>query len=221
MKLIYKNIEHVLNFENGCVSELVVENKRLFFEMVNDIVMQSEGASGKFVLSFKDRLLEISKNIDVTVQFAPFQLNRKSLLSKLSTELEKRAMQPENSIATAELLMRVESYMYEIADDFPFGIDCKKNTVGAIIRALSPEIEEVNESELEKIFSYMEIVRELDKERLYVMVNMRTYFNDEEMEQFAKSSISHDFKVLLLESVLHPTLKSVNRYIIDQDLCEF
>ena len=72
-----------------------------------------------------------------------------------------------------------------------------------------------------RIFSYMETVRELDRDRLFIMVNMRTYFSDEEMERFTESACLHDFKLLLLESISHPPLKHVRRYTVDSDLCEF
>jgi len=50
MKLVYENIGHILCFNKGYVNELVVENKKLFLEMVNDIVAQADGGNGKFVL---------------------------------------------------------------------------------------------------------------------------------------------------------------------------
>ena len=37
MKLVYKDMGHILSFDEGYVNELVVENKKLFFEIVNSI----------------------------------------------------------------------------------------------------------------------------------------------------------------------------------------
>ena len=67
----------------------------------------------------------------------------------------------------------------------------------------------------------MELVRELDRDRLFIMVNMRSYFSDEDMGIFTESASLHDFKVLLLESISLPTLPYTKRYTIDEDLCEF
>jgi len=120
-----------------------------------------------------------------------------------------------------EPLGNLESFMLEISDDLPFEINCQKLAVGPIIRALAPEIEEGNKSSSEKIFAYMELVRELDRDKLFIMVNMRSYFSDEEMELFTESVCLHDFKVLLLESVAAPRLNHTKRFVIDSDLCEF
>lgn len=97
----------------------------------------------------------------------------------------------------------------------------KKISIGPVIRALSPEVDEEDKNTLEKIFSYMEIVRELDRERLFVMINMRTYFSYEEMQEFVKSANLHGFKVLLLENIAFPLIENTKRYVIDDDLCEF
>lgn len=221
MKLIYKDMGHTLRFDGGYINELIVENKRLFFNMVSSIVMQADGARGDWVLSVSDKSVEFSKYVDVTVQFAPFQINRKSLLTKLYAALEQRALLAENYPETVELLGKIEGYVFQLAEYFPFEIDCTKLTIGTIIKAISPEIEGNENDVLEKVFSYMELVRELDKDKLFIMINMRTYFSNEEMERFIESACLHDFKLLLLESSSLSALKNTKRYIVDSDLCEF
>ena len=67
----------------------------------------------------------------------------------------------------------------------------------------------------------MEAVRGLDRDKLFIMINMRTYFADPEMEFFAQSACLHDFKVLLLESTSFSRLNNCKRFTVDEDLCEF
>lgn len=221
MKLVYRNMEHILRFNEGYVNELVIENKKMFFEMVNSMAMQAEGLQGDCVLSVRDNPVEFSKYADLSVQFAPFRLNRKNLLTKLYSALEKKALEPENYVKTGELLGELEKYVFKLSEELPFEINCQKLAIGPIIRTLSPEIEEEDKSPLEKIFSYMELVRELDRDKLFIMVNMRSYFSDEEMEKFTESACLHDFKVLLLENYVSPKLNCTRRFVIDSDLCEF
>ena len=196
MKLAYKNMGHILNFNDGYVNELIIENKKMFFDMVNSMAMQAEGMSGDCILSVENKPVEFSKYADLTVQFAPFAVNRKSLLTKLYAALEKKAHTSENYEKTVELLCELERYVLQLSEDLPFEINCQKLAVGPIIRALSPEIEENDKSPIEKVFAYMELVRELDRDKLFIMVNMRSYFQDEEMEIFTESVCLHDFKVL-------------------------
>lgn len=221
MKFVYGSMEHVISFEGGYVNELVIENKKMFYELINSMSMQADGARGSCVLSVSDKPVEFSRYADLTLQFAPFQINRKSLLTKLYSELERRALLPDNYMRSGELISEFEKFVFLLADDLPFEVSCQKLAIGPVIRALSPEIEEDDKGALERIFAYMELVRELDRDRLFIMVNMRTYFTDEDMESFVESVCLHDFKVLLVESFSHPILKSVKRYTVDADLCEF
>ena len=221
MKLVYKDMGHILVFDGGYVNELVIENKKMFFDIVNSIAEQAEGGSGGCVLSIKDKPVEFSKYVDLTVQFAPFELNRKSLLTKLYSALEHKALLAENNTRTGSLLVEIERYMLYLSEEMPFDVACQKLSIGAVIKAVAPEIDDTDKSVLEKIFAYMELVRELDRDRLFIMVNMRSYFADNEMEVFTESASLHGFRVLLLESTSQSKLKNTQRYTVDEDLCEF
>lgn len=221
MKLVYKDMGHILRFGEGYVNELIIEKKKMFFDVVDSMHRQTEGLHGDCVLSISNRPVEFGKYADLTVQFAPFQMNRKSLLTKLYAALERKAQNSETYLKTGELLGKLERYILGISEELPFAINCQKLAIGPIIRALSPEIEESDKEPIEKVFAYMELVRELDRDKLFVMVNMRSYFSDEEMEKFTESVSLHDFNVLLLESHEAPKLNYTKRYVVDTDLCEF
>ena len=221
MKLVYKDMGHILRFGEGYVNELIIENKKMFFDVVDSMHRQTEGLHGDCVLSISNRPVEFGKYADLTVQFAPFQMNRKSLLTKLYAALERKAQNSETYLKTGELLGELERYILGISEELPFAINCQKLAIGPIIRALSPEIEESDKEPIEKVFAYMELVRELDRDKLFVMANMRSYFSDEEMEKFTESVSLHDFNVLLLESHEAPKLNYTKRYVVDTDLCEF
>lgn len=221
MKLIYGEMGHILRFDGGYVNELVIENRKMFFDMVSSIIQQADGGRGDCVLSISDKPVEFSRHPDVTVQFAPFQLNRKNLITKLCASLEQKALLAENFEKTQELLGNIERYVFYLADEFPFEVNCQKLSIAHIVKAVSPEIDDADKSGIEKIFAYMELVRELDRDRLFVMVNMRPYFSDDDMESFVESACLHDFKVLLVESNAFQMLQHTKRYVVDSDLCEF
>lgn len=221
MKLVYKDMGHILSFDGGYVNELVIENKKLFFETVNSVIMQTDGIPGNWVLSVADKPVELHQYADVTIQFAPFQVNRKSLLTKLYNAIEQKSVNVENYIKTSTLICELKKYILQLAEDLPFELNCKNTAMGPLIRALALEIEEADKSPLERIFAYMELVRELDRDRLFVMVNMRSYFSDKDMNEFTKSACLHDFKVLLLGNVSETRLENAKRYTVDADLCEF
>lgn len=221
MKLSYENMGHLLLLGEEKNVELVIENKKMFLEVVESLTEQIEGGVGKAVLSIDDRPVELSRYADITVSFAPFHMNRKPLLTKLCNALEEKALAPEHYIKAGELLRALELFVDALSEDFPFDVECQKAAVGPLLRAIAPEVADNEKSTVERILNYMEIVRELDRERLFVFVNMRTYFADEEMNAFLKTTYRRDHRVLLVESADFPRLENCKRYTVDADLCEF
>ncbi len=221
MKLVYGEMGHVLTFEAGYAVELVVENRTMFRRMVNDFYLQLDGLSGGFVLSVEEKPVEISRSADMVTQFAPFDINRKSLLTKLCSFLERQAQLPEYYMESLQLLDRMELLVERLSEGLSVELQCGKLAIGPILRAIGIEISEEGKGDLERLFDYMNLVRDLDRDRLFVLVNARTFFPDEEMRLFLKTVCAHDFKLLLLESTASPSLPDLKRYVIDEDLCEF
>lgn len=221
MKLVYKDVGHIIKFEKGYACELVVENKNLFLRIATDLVSQADGSSGDAIMSINNKPVEMARYADVTTQFAPFELNRKSLINKLINALERKAVDGENYSLSNDLLNRIERFVAEISDDFDLECECTKLSVGNILKSLGIEIVSEDKHSLEQLLDYMEMVRRFDRDRLFIMINLRTYFSDNDTYEFIKSACSHDFSLLLLESTAFSALPDTKRYIIDEDLCEF
>lgn len=221
MKLAYTHMEQVLQFGDGYARELVIENKDLFCSLLHDIAMQMEGLHGSAVLSIDEKPVEMSRHAELIDRFIPFDINQKSLLSKLCQSIEKEAIKPENFLPTNDFLKQTELFMDSLCFDFPCKITFGKLTIGSMIRAIAPEFEDTDKSPLEKLYDYMSLVREFDRDRLFILVNCRCFFSDPDVEQFIHTAVMHDFKLLFLESTARPILKHTKRITIDNDLCEF
>jgi len=73
---------------------------------------------------------------------------------------------------------------------------------------------------IEKLIDYMSLVRDLEKEKLFVFVNMRSWFTEEELALFVNTVLAHKFHILLIDNCEYPKLKQEKRFVIDRDLCE-
>ena len=67
----------------------------------------------------------------------------------------------------------------------------------------------------------MELFQEFDREKLFVMVNMRSFFADHAMQLFFETVLAHRLRVLLVDSSEKTRLSAEKRLVIDCDLCEF
>lgn len=221
MKLAHSDIENLIEFTDDSVSTLVIENRTFFREFLNDISAQLSGYEGKTVLSEGIKILDISKNIDLTDSFLSFSVNRKSLLTKIQSRLEKEAVSDDNYLMTLDMVSRLESYIYKLTQNLSCNLMCGKINASSIIKMAGLSIVEDYEDPLEQIIDYMELVREFDKDKLFVFVNMRGYFENDKLELFFKTVIDNEYKVFLVDSFSAPLLKYEKRLTIDEDLCEF
>lgn len=220
MKFIHPEIETVIDTENGCYNTLVIEEQAFFTRLLLDLQQQLQGAEGQSVLSVDNTPIPIGKNAMVVDAFVPFDLNRKQLLNRLVSVLAQRANAPENMEKTAAILSNVELWLDEVAMDLSCDIIFEGLSSAALIKASSPEIRGNTDSVAEMVLDLIELVEELDRPRLFFLVNMRSYVTDQEMEAFLQSVLSHGYHVIGIESSSRPYLSLEKRVTIDADLCE-
>lgn len=220
MKLVYPGINHVINTEIDGVNELVIENQKLFCEVLNDIYTQLQGLEGNCVLSKDNKVLELGKYLEVLTQFVPFDMNRKTLLTKITAAVEKKATEDECFLLTAEVMGRIEKYLLDLCYETNEHIEFSKLTIGTIIKAVGITLADDYDDLGEKISDYMELVNEFEREKLYVMVNLRSYLSDKKTEQFLQTVMLHGYQVLLLENCERSLLSNEKRCLVDANLCE-
>ncbi|MGM9665446.1 MAG: type II-A CRISPR-associated protein Csn2 [Eubacteriales bacterium] len=221
MKIACPYFNTVIDIEDGTPFSLVIENQRLFRTFLEDLSRQACGEDGKTVLSLDDVPISVEKYVDIIKDFAPFEINTKSMLSKINSFIEKIAVDESHFLKTSELLSETERYINDLCFDLPFQIECRKLSASSIIKAASVSICDDYESTLEAVLDYMSLVLDFDKKKLFVTVNLRSYFSDDEMQRFVDTVCAKQMQVLFLESSEHATLKGVQTLRIDKDLCEF
>lgn len=199
---------------------MVIENQDFFRALLTDINDQINGADGKAVLFVDGRPVGFSANAELIDSYLGFSLNRKTLISKVIGALERQAVS-EAYMQTTELLCAAERLVMELADALPCDLVCKKLTFGNLLRGIGVELSEDDGELLETLLDYMELVREFDREKLFFLVNLRSWYPDDRIELFLQSVRGHGHRVMLIDSRDYPKLPSEGRLTIDSDLCEF
>lgn len=221
MNFAHPQLDHVLNIGGNSIHTLVIEEPRFFRLLLQDVNHQIEGGKGSAVLSDEKRVLPFDRHAEIIDSFLNFQLSRKPLLTKLANRLEAMAMDEEHYLQTMQLTGRLEEYILELAEDLPCNVYCAKMGIGGILRTVGVDVVDDAQSDLERLLDYMELTRELEHERLFILVNLRSYYPDEEVEAFFASALAHKFLILPVDSVARRRLENEQRITVDEDLCEF
>ncbi len=220
MKWTHPELDRVFNTESDGIPTLIVENRPFFVRILSDIRQQTDGYKGQSILSRNDTPVDFSKNADIVDCFVPFDVNRKSLLTKMVSALEKTAYSPEQTAQTGNMLQQLQDYLDGLAFDYPCDMIFPKLSISGIIKSAGPELRNEYSSIAEAVIDYMELVRTFDRERLFFIVNMRCFVPDGEMALFMSTALSHGYHLIMLESHAYPLLPLEQRTIVDDDLCE-
>ena len=151
--------------------------------------------------------------------YIPFDLNEKRLITKIQGLLEKEALNADNFQKTMTILADIERYVYGLSELFPYELDFKGISAAALIKMCGLVIVDDSISAIERIYNYMTIVRELLGEKLFIFSNMRSYFSDDDIQEFIDTIIDHKFNVLMIENSDRKRVNKTRKMIIDNDLC--
>lgn len=220
MKLLYSDFSPPLLLDEGCVWSLVVENGPALRRLVMDLQQQIAGEKGDCVLSDADVPIEMAKYADLFVQFIPFTCNRKTLLSRVLDAAEQKSKDSEHFEQTYSLYAAIERHLLDCGEEFSLALDMEKVSVFGLYKLAGATIEEDRADTLGTILDYMDLVAELEREKVFFFVHLRSYFSDEEMQLFFRSTRQRKHRIILLESMERPLLEEEKRIIIDADLCE-
>lgn len=221
MKLVHPDISTILNTDDAGVQTIVIENPIFMRAFVQDIISQINGLSGKLVLSKNDRPIEFSKNAELIQDVVGFDINQKSLLTKIINSLEKESRLPGNDYQSQHILQEIELFIDQLAFSFPCNISYSKLGMGMLLKSVGIQLQDDYDNILERIIDYMELVREFDKDKLFITLNLRSFISDTECKMFIETLVSHELNLIMIEGYDHTMLEGEKRLTIDQDLCEF
>lgn len=132
----------------------------------------------------------------------------------------KMAMNEENYVKTTELLSIIQRYMEELCFDMPIEMEYQKLDISSVIKAIHPTIANDNSNDIETIIDYMSLMLDFEPQKLFVFVNLRSYFLDKDIEQFVKTVKLKQMRVMLLESSSRRKIDGMKQLTVDCDLCE-
>lgn len=221
MKMLLSGISHVFDCSDpekiNCV---IIENQNLLYDILCDIAGQLDGIEGNSVLSEENNVIPMNKNLEMLSQFVPFEINKKNLLSKLQGKILQLALEDVNYATTMELMSAIEKYCIELSMNMTGNVEFTKITVENLIKNVGAEFDDNYSNLSEKLIDYFELVREYDKDKVFVLVNLRSVVKDEELDLLLETSLARKYQLLLIDSSEHKLLSNEKRHIIDENLCE-
>lgn len=218
MKLAYYCFEQPIEFTENSVNVLIIENSKMFRDILSMLLSASEGYDTELILS-DDKTLSIEKYVELILSPFSLDLNNKKLLNKLNDYLAK-------SLDSYEEKYNLLAYgMNQFGSDLTMlsqysVIYSEIQNVQQVIKALDFRIDDdlpINE----RIIEYMRLNRDLLGKKLFIFVGLKNYFSEEELKFFYRDIMAEKFDILLIEGHQYSYKINIEKIrIIDNDLCE-
>lgn len=220
MKLAYKNFSAVIETSSKNVAAIVVENSEMMYRFLMDLRKAVEKTAGEIVISDDNRIIDFNKNVELLINFIQFELNQRTLLSKIMASMEEISESSSYYNDSQQILSQIEKHIMEITIDFPCDIICEKLNMQSIIKAIGIALPDDYSSLEEKLLAYMDLARDFLNKKLFILVNVRGLIPHNRLQMLIDSALSREHEILLIDNMAYPKLKQENRLIIDEDLCE-
>ncbi len=220
MKLWLEGVQQPLVMDGESVTTLVIENPSLMYTVLADIHAQCQGEAGTSVLSSNDKKVDINHSLDLLTDFVTFDGNRKSLLTKILHGLEKTANDETYYQRTHRLMAELENYLNDLSMELDVEMAYDKLSLNNLLKSVGMRVIIDYNKLVERLFAYMDLVRRFEGEKLFLLVNLRSFVSLEDMELFMQTVVAHGLRVLLVDNQAYPLLPLEKRHIIDSDLCE-
>ena len=220
MKIAYNRMSTVIEMIPGKCFGLIIENEQFLYQMLTDFRQATEGIETGIVVSKREQPVDISKKVTLLTDFVGFDLNQKSLLTKIVSSLESNAKEVRFCQTAQRMLADIENFIAELTLDFPYELSCEKLSMQNLLKNVGITIVDDFSSLEERLLAYMDLAREFEGKELFVFANLRCLISAEKLQRMIETALMREHNVLLIDSFDYPKLEKESRMIIDKDLCE-
>lgn len=221
MKIVHPKINSRIEISDQQINVLIIEAPDFLYELLTDIKRQIDNFKGDTILSIHDEPVSFNKYVELIIDPLSIEMNNRNILKKVLTAIEKCGQDGVYYERTQKLMAEIEAYINDLSLNFDTNIECHDISLQQILKAAELTVEDEYTRLSDKIYAYMELIREFQGDRLFIFVNLSSYIGREELQKFADTVIGHSFQVLLIDSHDFERLEKENRLIVDCDLCEF
>lgn len=222
MKLIHQNWTFEIVFKENLIQRLIIEDSKIFTEIVVGLQELIKGEETKWVLSECGKVLKASCCCDLIIDYFNLDINQRKMISSLYEKLEME-------IYSSDLLPmwnKMQSIMQNIVDQsidrVGYNIIYKDIDIKNCLKMLNASFEKCCDNSLECLLEYLELFHEVMGIDLFVLINVTTFFSKEELVYLYQQAEHKKYFLLLIDRDMREIdFSKENVLIIDKDACVF
>ena len=221
MILAHPILNQPINWDECNINSFVIENPKMYRDFLNELYEQEQGLRGEFVLSNGLTVLDISKYVEIIFDILKIDTaNNKKIITGMIKELTEIAINEKHSeimALYAKINETISDVIFLSNNDIAFD---DINDISQIFKMYNVRPDDENLSVAEKILLHIELCEKLLGKKLFIFLNLHSYFEKEELENLFKDIVYRKHNVFIIERYDYEASKYECKRIIDIDLCE-
>lgn len=215
MKLVNCSRQIALELYPGEPCYLVLESPHEFRAVVTELYVSAKEDTEDWILSEREEILEKSSTVEVI--FSPWMAdpNNRKMQKALLKRIFMKIGQDKNFRAQ-KILGELQLLLDDINEEMNCSFDYEIEDISEIIKECNLHFSKEGDV-LADLAQYFRVCAEFLKIELFILVGMRNYFTDKEMQMLVRETGYVGCSILCLESSSSGTEK--NMILIDSDLC--
>lgn len=197
------------------------KGKEMLFWTKEEYLQFSEVMKDKPVSYYNGEILPFSKKLELIIDPFATDLNQKRVLTKLYSVMEKSVVESEMLNEWRILYSSMLGMVSNVMDNMPYILQCnQEGNVTDLFKQLDVKFETNHENLLEKLIDYICVISEVFGKKVFVLVNVKSYFTKEELKMLYKKMFYEKIHLLLIENYDNNDIIEEERVtIIDKDMC--
>ena len=219
MRLIHGEYAMDIILKENTVAVIIVENRKVYAELIQELMEQIKGQSGRYVLTDKEKELSLSKNL--TLIFNPFEIdcNERKVIQRLYQEVEEVAT-GDMITRTTEIHSAIIEYLDELLAIVPYQIGYTPDlNVLSWLKAVNVEIDSEDTSLLERVTNYVRVHKRLLHIHVFIFINIHLYMDKEDLQKLYEFACYEKIYLILFESMQNEYVEGERVWLLDKDLC--
>lgn len=221
ISISYPYLETKIVLDTNSPFVLKIENPHEFFKVVNELSEAFYGRNSLFSFWDDDKELKIDNVGELLLNNFEINFSGKKIVNLLYKKLQQIYFNGENIVKFNEINASVGKFLQDLFMSVDLSIDYDELGFEELLKSCCVKPSETYESLLEKIICYINIFVELKNINVFVFVNLKSVFSDEDLAALYRHCALQKVSLLLVESENgRPFLEDERGIIITEDLCE-
>lgn len=223
MRLNVKYIDNYIEFGNGFVNCLEVENRNYFYKIVNDLNCVANGEIIDEILFIDNDYREINliNKVDIVFDYFNFDFNSKKIILSLNKKVnENLSIDKKDNLS--KLYDKIKKIYAPIINEFDMNLSLNSDfDLDIVIKLLNISINK-KDNILDNLLLLIDIEKELSLNKLLIFVNLKQYLSKSELVELYKYLLYNNIDVLLIDSQAYGVNNEYEKkLIIDEELEEY